>query len=154
MKKLLVVVFLISIFAAGVYATAYIGVGFEKEMGGMGRSFAVGRLTLGNILTTDIEGLVLISNPNPMYWFEIYTYVNLSIPISNFEVYAGFSPTWFFYNGSFSTYDFNSHGYLHAGVAMKLQPIRVYGEIYEVLNYSPISLGNIPIIGVGAQLGF
>ncbi len=154
MKKLLVVIFIISILTVGVYATTYIGGTFQKEIGGYGRNFIGGRVTFGNMLTMDVEGSLSLSNPNPMYSTQIYTYVNFSIPISNFEIYAGFSPTLFFFNGNFSTYEFQQHGYLHGGVAAKFQKIRIYGEIFKVLYYSPIQFADVSVIEVGAQIGF
>ncbi|WP_036225132.1 hypothetical protein [Mesoaciditoga lauensis] len=154
MRKLLLVILAVSIFSGSLFATTFVGLGFTRELSGQQRNFIDGRLTFGNMLTIDVEGSLCLSNLNPMYSTQIYTYVNFSIPISNFEIYAGFSPTFFFAYGNFSTYEFQQHGYLHAGIAAKFQKIRIYGELFKILYYSPIQLGDVTLIEVGGQFGF
>ncbi len=154
MKKLSIFILVISILTVGAYATTYIGMGFTREMSGQQRDFINGRVTFGNILTMDVEGSFKIPNPDPTKWAQIYTYVNLSIPVSNFEIYAGFSPCLFFSYGDFSTQGFQTFGYLHAGVALKLQKLRIYGEALKVLYYSSFHFDDIVVASLGAQIGF
>ncbi len=154
MKSIIILLVVVSILAGTLYAGTYIGGGVMHEFGVMSRNMFEGRLTFGSSLSVDVAGHLLFSNPNPAYWVQFYTYLNLNIPISNFETYVGFSPTWFFYRGIFSVRELKAHGYVHGGVALNLKPVRLYGEVSYQLIYSPISLGTVPMGTVGVQFGF
>lgn len=155
MKKFFIVAVVALTLASIAFGGVYLGGGMMKEFGGYNRTFLEGRITAGSTgLSADIEGHLLLSNPNPTYFLQLYTYVNVNLPMSLFELYAGFSPSWFFYNGSFSESALKSHGYVHGGVALNFKPVRVYGEIAYQLIYSPISLGTVPMGSLGIQIGF
>jgi hypothetical protein len=154
-KKIFTIFVVLSVLSVFVFGGTWIGGGISKELSGQNRTFIEGRATLGfGVISVDLMGQLLLSNPNPTYWTEIYTYVNIDIPIQNFEIYAGFSPTWFFYNGQFNQSGLTSGGYVHGGAALDLKPLRIYADVAYVLDYSPISLGSVPIPSIGAQFGF
>ncbi len=156
MKKIVLILLVMLVFSIAAFGMTYIGGGFMREFGGYNRTFAEARLTMGSGMTFDILGHLILSNMNPAYFLQLYTYLNASFQLSNsnLELYAGFSPTWFFGNGSFSQYDFYNHGYFHAGAAYKMNQFRIYGELGWQLYYSPLSLGSVPMGTIGAQFGF
>jgi hypothetical protein len=159
-KKFLVLTLMTLALAGSLFATTFVGGGVSKEFSGyFQRTFIDGRVTVenmlaGNMLTLDVEGELDPSNFNPTIWAQLYTYINFNLPISNFEIYVGFSPSFFFGNGVFNTEEFQQHGYVHGGVAVNLQKVRIYGELFKQLVYSPFGLGNVIMGSVGAQFGF
>ncbi len=155
MKKILIVVVVALMLSSVAFGGVYLGGGLMKEFGGWNRTFLEGRITAGSTgLSADIMGHLSLSNLNPTHFLQLYTYVNVNIPLSSLDFYAGFSPSWFFSNGKFSENELKSHGYVHAGVALNFKPLRIYGEISYQVIYSPISLGIVPMGSFGVQLGF
>lgn len=155
MKKFLIITIIATALSGIVFGGVYLGGGAMKEFGGYNRTFLEGRITVGSTgLSADLLGQVDLSNLDPTHFLQLYTYVNVNLPISLFELYAGFSPCWFFYNGGFMESSLKSHGYVHGGVSFNFKPVRVYGEVSCQLIYSPISLGTVPMGTLGIQVGF
>ena len=155
MKKVFLIVGILAVFSVFVFGSMWIGGGISQELGGQNRTLIEARITLGlGILSIDVMNHLLLSNPNPAYWDQVYTYINIDIPIQMFEIYAGFSPTFFFYEGQFSQSALTSFGYVHGGASLDLKPLRIYADVAYGFDYSPFSFGNIPILSAGAQFGF
>ncbi len=162
-KKLVVLMLVVSVFTVGAYAATFIGIGAGKYLNleeyGVDSSTSLvdwieGRITMGSGLTFDL-GVVL--NPvdlNPAHQVQFLTYLNLDIPISNFEIYAGFSPFLDIEMGQFQTELLKSEGIIHAGLAINLQKIRIYAEAVKFLYYSPFNLLPYTAIAGGIQIGF
>ncbi len=71
-----------------------------------------------------------------------------------FELYGGYSPCLYFYEGQFQMPDLILHGYVHGGISLDLKPWRIYGETAYRLYYDSFSLGSIPIYSLGVQITF
>ena len=159
MKKSLALVAILLVFAIGAYATTFIGGGVGKYIGSdeftsSGIDYVEGRITMGSGLTLDLGVLLDSGDLNPADQFYLFTYLNLDIPISNLEIYAGFSPDLSFYEGQFEMEYLKYDGYVHAGLAVNIQKIRLYAEAVKVVYYSPFNLSQDTEIAGGIQIGF
>ncbi len=155
MRKVLIVLLMFAILSATfVFAGVWVGIGASQEFGGMGRTFLDARLTFSSLLSFDIADQLLLSNISPQYWDQLYTYINLDIQLWFFELYGGYSPCLYFYEGQFQMPDLANHGYVHGGISLDLKSWRIYGETAYRLYYDPFSLGSVPIYSLGVQIGF
>ncbi|MGC8580425.1 MAG: hypothetical protein ACP5MB_10270, partial [bacterium] len=145
---------IVTLCVTSVFAGVWIGIGGSQEFGGMGRTFLDARLTFGSLLSFDIADQVLLSNISPQYWDQLYTYVNLDIQLWFVELYGGYSPALYFYQGQFQMPDLMNHGYVHGGISFDFKPLRIYGETAYRLYYDPLSIGSVPIYSLGVQIGF
>ncbi len=159
MKRTVLVLLLFSTVALVAFGGVYFGGGVIKELGNAPETQGMlfeGRLTLGEGgLSLDLIGtLPQQTEENMGTLLQFFTYLNLNIPISQLEIYAGFSPTLVFYNGQFWESFLREMGYVHAGIAFKIKPVRLYAEAITYIVYSPFKFGNEVGVCVGAQIGF
>ncbi|WP_456401011.1 hypothetical protein [Mesoaciditoga sp.] len=159
MKKLLALVAVLLVFAIGAYATTFIGGGVRKYIGNdeftsSGIDYVEGRITMGSGLTFDLGAFLDFGDLNPADQLYLFTYLNLDIPISNLEIYVGFSPDLSFYDGQIEMEYLKNDGYVHAGLAVNIQKIRLYAEAVKIVYYSSFNLSQDMIVDGGIQIGF
>jgi hypothetical protein len=159
MKRFLILIAVLSIFTGSLFATTFIGGGVGKYLGQEVDSSSMidwveGRITFGSMLTFDLGAALNPADFNPSHQLQFLTYLNLDIPISNLEIYAGFSPFLSFDFGQFDSESLKSVGLVHAGIALSFQKVRIYGEAVKFLYYSPFNLLPYTAIAGGVQIGF
>ncbi|MGC8545681.1 MAG: hypothetical protein ACP5NR_07025 [Athalassotoga sp.] len=159
MRKTIFIIFCISIFSVVSFGV-WIGGGVSKEFGSVDESFFEGRATFYSATyyySVDLVAQLSQSDPNPLDWISVYTYLNFVMPVDILDLYVGFSPTVIFNNGQLSASDFQSYGYVHFGADVLLLfpwPVRVYGEIGDQFYYAPPHLGPDMSSAIGAEIRF